>query len=112
MKRLLAISLMLVIFLPACTKEKVSPTVTDQVTMQLQKVIKDNGTKRVIAWSDKTGFPSNIPSTVGTFWTFSNGFITITGYGTGSNFTWNLLYLDSYDVSNDDQRTLLLHFKS
>jgi len=112
MKKLLVISLMLAIFLPACTKEKVSPTVADQVTMQLQKVIKDNGTTRVIAWSDKAGLPSNIPSSVGTFWTFSNGFITIAGYGSTSNFTWNLLYLDSYDVSNDDQRTLFLHFKS
>ena len=115
MKFFLVISFMLVICLPSCTKEKISLTTADQITIQLQKVIKDNGIKRVIAWDDKGGFPTVSP-TLGVSWTFSNGFITIIGYGYDSKFTRNLLYLDSYDVSKvlvtdgTNPVALILHF--
>ena len=80
-KVLLGLGLIIGLFFPSCTKEKVSPTISDQITLELQKVIKANGIDRIIAWDDKGGFPTNIPTTLGTSWSFSNGFITIGGYG-------------------------------
>jgi hypothetical protein len=47
MKNLLFIGL--IILFSACTKEKISPTASDQITMQLQKIIKERGIERVYA---------------------------------------------------------------
>ena len=90
MKKLLYIGL--IIFFSSCTKEKISPTSADEITTQLQKVIKENNIKRIIAWDDTGGFPTTISPTLGVSWTVSNGFITISGYGYDSKFTRNLLY--------------------
>jgi hypothetical protein len=118
-KVLLGLGLIITLSFPSCTKEKVSPTISDQITLELQKVIKANGIDRIIAWDDKGGFPTNIPTTLGTSWSFSNGFITIGGYGFNPQSYWrNLLYLDSYEISNvllgngTTPVALILHFKS
>ena len=98
MKKLFAISLMLAIFLPDCTKEKISPTTSDQVAMQLQKVIKERGIDRVYAIDISSGFQTPFPSNAGAFWTFSNGFIEIQGYGL--NQSRNLNHLAKYNVGH------------
>jgi hypothetical protein len=119
MKRICVLILLFSVCLQySCKKETIKYATTgDQITKQLQKVITDNGITRIIAWDDKGGFPTVSP-TLGVGWTFSNGFITINGYGYDSRFTRNLLYLDSYDVSKvlvtdgTNPLALILHFKS
>lgn len=104
----------------SCKKETiVQTTAADQITTQLQKVIKENNITRVIVWDDKGGFPTSIPPTLGKNWAFSNGFITVGGYGgTPDAYTRNLLYLDSYEMANvllvdgTTPPALILHFRS
>jgi hypothetical protein len=105
---------------PSCKKENViTPTQADQITAQLQKIISENNIKRIIAWDDKSGFPTNISTTLGTNWSFSNGFITIFGYGgSPDSYGKNLFYLDKYEISNillangTSSSALILHFRS
>ncbi|MDP3684453.1 MAG: hypothetical protein Q8S01_11020 [Ignavibacteria bacterium] len=120
MKRIYFITLffLIAIFLFSCKKETVVyATTADQITTQLKKVIADNYIKRIIAWDDQGGFPPVSPD-FGIGWTFSNGFITITGYGLGIDQTRNLLYLDKYKISNvlltdgTSSPALILHFKN
>lgn len=117
MKRLfISFSFIFLYSLCSCQKEKVTPTSADQITSELQKVISKNGIDRIIAWDDKTGFPNSISSDLGKSWTFSNGFISIYGYGL--NQTRNLLYLDKYDINTitvtdgTHPLALILHFRS
>jgi hypothetical protein len=118
MKRIYFFTLFFLIagFLCSCKKETiVCATTADQITTQLKKVITDNNITRIIAWDNQGGFPTISP-TLGVGWTFSNGFITINGYGL--NQTRNLLYLDHYDVANvlvsdgTNPPALILHFKN
>ena len=118
MKRIYFITLffLIAVFLFSCKKETVVyATTADQITTQLKKVITDNYIKRIIAWDNQGGFPPISPD-FGIGWTFSNGFITINGYGL--NQTRNLLYLDKYDISNvlvsdgTSSPALILHFKN
>jgi hypothetical protein len=121
MKRITILTILLLItsLQFSCKKETiVYATTADEITKELQKVITENAITRIIAWDDKGGFPPVSP-TLGLFWTFSNGFITIGGYGgEGAKFSWNLLYLDTYDVSKvlltdgTNPPALVLHFKS
>lgn len=121
MKRLSIFIILLSIscFQYSCKKETiVYATTADQVILQLQKVIKDNGITKIIAWDDRGGFPSTISPTLGVFWTFSNGFITIEGYGFDSKFTRSLSYLDYYDIVNvlvtdgTNPQALIIHFRT
>lgn len=100
-------------FVFACKKETIVPITAGELTaVELQKVIQERGVKRVYAYDDNTGFPTTFFATTGGSWTFSNGFITITG----NSLNRNLLYLDRYTVNNinlDDGSqplALLLHF--
>jgi hypothetical protein len=120
-RKLIFITLFIIIYaLSSCKKENViAPTQADEVTTELQKIITQNGIDRVIPWNDKSGFPTSISSTFGKYWSFSNGFITIGGFGgSPDSYTWNLLYLDKYYLSNvllaDGTSTpaLILHFRS
>lgn len=104
-------SLLIIYSLTSCTKETViTPTPADQITTELQKVISANSISNVIPWDNRTGFPTDIPTSLGSYWSFSNGFITIGGYGgSPGTQTRNLLYLDSYQISGT---TLFIHFRS
>ena len=115
MKKHLAFILITCLFFSACSKEVITPTTANQVTEELQKVIKEYGIERIIAWDDNGGFPTVTPD-LGRYWIFSNGFIEVGGYGYESKFTRNLLYLDYYDVLNvlvndgSNPLALILHF--
>ncbi|MBY0480519.1 MAG: hypothetical protein K2Q21_04115 [Chitinophagaceae bacterium] len=112
--------LFLTISLFSCTKQTVNPqSQSDEVTVELQRVIAANNIKRIIAWDDRSGFPTNISTTLGTSWSFSNGFITISGYGgSPDSYSRNLLYLDNYEIGNvllgngTNPIALVLHFKN
>lgn len=108
----------LLLFSFSCTKQTIQ-TSASEITAEIQRVIKENYITRIIAWDDKSGYPTNIPPSLGGSWSFSNGFITISGYGSSPNTYYrNLLYLDSYEVTkvllNDGSNpiVLVLHFKS
>ncbi len=112
--------LLLTISFLSCTKQTVNPqSQSDEVTVELQRVIAANNIKRIIAWDDRSGFPTNISTTLGTSWVFSNGFIGILGYGLSpESYLRNLLYLDNYSVSKillvdgSTPIALILHFKN
>lgn len=120
MKKLFVfVSIILLYSFSSCQKEKTTPTQADEVTIELQKIIAQNGIHRIIVWDDKSGFPNSISADLGKSWTFSNGFITIGGYiSSPGSYSRNLLYLDSYEVSNVPVNdgtispALILHFKS
>ena len=104
----------------SCTKQTVAPqSSADEIEIEIQKVIKTNNVTRIIVWDDKSGFPSTIPTNLGTSWSFSNGFITICGYGGVPDcYSRNLLYVDSYNIgsvllnSSTAAPALVIHFKN
>ncbi|MFZ5978013.1 MAG: hypothetical protein GTN67_05910 [Hydrotalea flava] len=116
MKQIKFLFILFLLFLSfSCTKQTiVQQTSADEITIELQKVIKNNNINRIIAWTDNGGFPTNISPTSGTTWSFSNGFISIQD----QLQTFNLLYLDYYNVAkvmvNDGTNpvALILHFKN
>jgi hypothetical protein len=118
MKKTQVLLFLLIISVSACKKETVLPTAAEQTANVLKKVIAKSDIKRIIAWDDKSGFPTSISPTLGVGWTFSDGFISINGYGFGSYYSRNLLYLDSYDISNvvvtdgSNPVALILHFRN
>ncbi|WP_298298870.1 hypothetical protein [Hydrotalea sp.] len=114
MKKIFTIFILFFLF-SACKKETViTPTSADQISSEILNVIKSNYVKRVICWSDNTGFPGTpIQINYGKSWNIENGFISISG-----NYdVYNLLYLDRYDINNitvvdgSTPITLFLHFK-
>lgn len=115
MKRIqILLSLLLMMFSSACTKETVLQTSADQVTAQIKKVIKEKAVDRVYAIDINNGFQSPFPSNAGASWNFSNGFIQIQGYAL--NQSRNLNYLVKYNVSQvqidtgESVLALLLYF--
>lgn len=101
-----------ILFLSFSCKKEIVHTPADAVTNQLNEIIKKNGITRILAWTDKRGFPDYYPDYIGLKWDISNGFISIYGMGSDSSpyLKWNLSYLDRYSVQNSP-RILFLHFK-
>jgi hypothetical protein len=80
----------------SCKKETISPTQAEVTASQLQNVIHTNSIHRVVAVGIGNIFPNSFSSTEGTVFSFSNGFITISGY----DESYNLAYLVSYNIAN------------
>lgn len=108
------ISLFLIYSFTSCKKEIITPTSADQITSELQKVIKDNGLDKVYPVRSSSGFPNEFPADAGGSWTFSNGFIQINGYL--FNQSLNLNYLSNYAVlqvgldNGTSVKALILYF--
>jgi hypothetical protein len=82
--------------LSACSKQTATPTPAQIVEAQLQKVINANGITRVVIVSYSAVFPNSFPSSTGISFSFSNGFITVSGYPQ----SFNLSYVKAYDIEN------------
>ena len=66
MKTKLIIIVSVMILSLSCTKQTITTqTSADEITTEVQKIIKDSNIKRIVAWSDKTGFPTRIPLAFG-----------------------------------------------
>ncbi len=94
--RLLLVLFSITFFYTSCTKENISPTQAELTAIELQNVINSQQLKRVVAVEYNEPFPNSFTSSVGTTFSFSNGFITISGYSR----SFNLTYLRAYDISN------------
>ncbi|WP_147206382.1 hypothetical protein [Segetibacter aerophilus] len=115
---LLLVLLSIALFYSSCTKERLSLTQAELTAGEIQNVINSQQLKRVVAVAYNETFPNSFPSSVGTTFSFSNGFITISGYSR----SFNLTYLKAYEVANvvisdnnpsspTSSRTLVLHFQ-
>lgn len=98
----------------SCKKTADSPlTSAEKNAIELQRVISENGIKRVYPVKAADIFPNFFPSNTGTSWTFSNGFIKI-NYGLSESY--NLNYLLKYVIApiylenNVPATALILYF--
>lgn len=97
-----------------CTKS-VDPAMTsgEKNAVELQRIISENGIKRVYPVKANDTFPNFFPSNTGTTWTFSNGFIKI-NYGLGDSYNLSFLLryaiLPIYIENNVPATALILYF--
>ncbi|MEN9600176.1 MAG: hypothetical protein RL596_2497 [Bacteroidota bacterium] len=111
--RFIVIAFIFFIF-SACTKTVDPPLASgEKVAVELQRVINENGIKRVYPVKANDVFPNFFPSNTGTKWDFSNGFIQINyGFGDSYNLNYLLRYaiLPIYLENNIPVTALILYF--
>ncbi len=99
----LGLFILSVSFMATGCKKEVTRTQGEIVTLELEKIIKENNIQRVYPVKPDEGVPSLYPSYIGVSWEFSNGFIYVyndnpfAGYDNGQK-AWNLNRLVSYAI--------------
>jgi hypothetical protein len=98
----------------ACQKTADPPlTSGEKNAIELQRIINENGIKRVYPVKANDTFPNFFPSNTGTQWVFSNGFIKI---NYGFEYSYNLGFLLRYAIlpiyleNNVPATALILYF--
>lgn len=88
-------------------------TSAEKNAVELQRIISENGVKRVYPVKAADTFPNFFPSNTGTTWAFSNGFIKINyGFSESYNLSYLLKYaiLPIYLENNVPATALILYF--
>ena len=116
MKKQLLLFLFTSVIICASCRKTTTLTQAEATASELQNAIKANQVNRVVVVINDQ-FPNYFNSDAGIKYSFSNGFVTISGYAD----VFNLTYLVSYDVSNvsisdngstfTTSKALILNFK-
>lgn len=92
---LLFVLLIIIVTTSACTKENISLTEAAMTAVELQKIIKSNKIQRVYA--NELNLPGPLLNEdSGKNYSFSNGFVTISGFPK----SYNLRYLSFYIIDD------------